>query len=301
LFKEIDESNISDEHKSKVKSFFVKYIVYRQVKNDNSKADQIINDVFNNLSKKDDFDIYINAVKGAILGLDRSESCKEKVRDMVSLAIFKSEADDKTNFAKSIINSVSNLASKNIRAEFLDITREAYKGAIKSLPKNDSLANAIEITRDLISDPKIKNLKPQLSKAIGEDLYNFTKNYDYKKVNEEICKYEELSKNNDFIDGFNNELKKQEVLTKSLQGLAIGFGVGVCMTSLGAGIIATTPALLIIAGIAVAGATAGAGIGYAVGQINELQLNTKLANATAVKITRDTLINQLYAEAKTRK
>lgn len=32
LFKEIDESNISDEHKSKVKSFFVKYIVYRQVK-----------------------------------------------------------------------------------------------------------------------------------------------------------------------------------------------------------------------------------------------------------------------------
>lgn len=288
LFKEIDESNISDEHKSKVKSFFVKYIVYRQVKNDNSKADQIINDVFNNISKKDDFDIYINAVKGAILGLDRSESCKEKVRDMVSLAIFKSEADDKTNFAKSIINSVSNLASKNIRAEFLDITREAYKGVIKSLPKNDSLANAIEITRDLISDPKIKNLKPQLSKAIGEDLYNFTKNYDYKKVNEEICKHEELSKNNDFIDGFNNELKKQEVLTKSLQGLAIGFGVGVCMTSLGAGIIATTPALLIIAGIAVAGATAGAGIGYAVGQINELQLNTKLANATAVKMKEST-------------
>jgi hypothetical protein len=217
LFKSIDYLDISDIEKNELKSILVMHIIYHEVKKDNSKACQIVNDAITNIpSESINFDIHKYAVNGAILGFDRDKSCKDKVRDLVSSAILASKTGNKKLLAEHIVDSVSSLASQKIRSEYLDITQEAYTGAIKSLPKENSLENAIAIANSLVSKPKLPTLKDELCRGIGKNFYDCTNSHDYQDVVEKISKHNELIQNDKFINGFKDELRRQEVLSRHL-------------------------------------------------------------------------------------
>jgi hypothetical protein len=212
------------------------------------------------------------------LAWDRRDKCDDLISNVVSSSIHLYKGQNKNDFARKVVNNVSDLASTKFKNCYVSFVRSAFTSSINNLQKEHSLKNSIYIAKDLVSnkDDGMNNMKPQLSMAIGEDFFNCTQNNDYEDVVKEISNCNELKTNKDFIDGFKNELKKHEILSKSISGLVIGLGFGACATALGVGIVATAPAIAVVASTALIGATVGAGIGYVVSEVNVNKLESSI-------------------------